>query len=150
MKLTADEYFQASQDHIEEARLLLNEDRYAFAHFTAGLAVECTFRAYAVRNGEAFDARHDLRNWFILARFDEVTDPSRSESIAAAYDVVALQWNSTQRYYAEGFLRAHFRNNRFDRGVKGNVVKELTRRLVEAALEVVTEGKLRWMSKLTN
>ena len=142
MKLTAAEYFLASQDHIEEARILLNEGRYTYLHFTAGLAVECMFRAYAVRNREVFNARHDLRNWFILARFDEVTDPSRSESIATAYDVVALQWNSTQRYYAESFLRAHFRNNQFDRGIKGNVVKELTRRLVEAALEVVTEGKL--------
>ena len=105
------------------------------------------FRAYAVRNGALFDGRHDLNKWFALARFDEVSDPSRSESVAAAYNIVAFQWNSTQRYYSEGFLRAHFRNNRFDRGIKGNVVKELTRRIVEAAFEVVTEGKLRWMSK---
>jgi hypothetical protein len=147
MKLTADEYFQASQDHIEETWLLLEERRYAFSHFTAGLAVECMFRAYAVRNGAAFDGKHDLRKWFALARFDEVTNPAHSERIAAAYDVVALQWNSTQRYYSEGFLRAHFHNNRFDRGIKGNIAKELTRRLVEAAFEVVTEGKLRWMSK---
>ena len=150
MRLTADEYFQASQDHIEEARLLLNENKYAYSHFTAGLAVECMFRAYAVRNGAAFDGKHDLRNWFALARFDEVIRPVHAEQIAAAYDIVVLQWNSTQRYYSEGFLRAHFRNNRFDRGIRGNTVKELTRRLVEAAFEVVTEGKLRWMSKLTN
>ncbi len=147
MKLTADEYFQASQDHIEESRLLLNEGRYAFSHYAAGLAVECMFRAYAVRNGAAFDGRHDLSKWFELARFDGVSDPSRLERIAAAYNIVALQWNSTQRYYSEGFLRAHFRNNRFDRGIKGNVVKELTRRIVEAAFEVVTEGKLRWTIK---
>lgn len=146
MKLTADEYFQASQDHVEEARLLLNERRYAFSHYTAGLAVECMFRAYSVHNGAAFDGRHDLNKWFALARFDEVIDQSRSESVAAAYNTVAFQWNSTQRYYSEGFLRAYLRDNRLDRGIKGSAVKELTRRIVEAAFEVVTEGKLRWMS----
>ena len=148
MKLTADEYFQASQDHIEEARILLNEGRYAFSHYTAGLAVECMFRAYAVRYGAAFDGRHDLSKWFELARFDQVSDPSRLESIAAAYNRVTLQWNSSQRYYSEGFLKAYFRNKELDRGIKGNAVKELTRRIVESAFEVVTEGKLRWMIKL--
>ena len=144
MKLTADEYYHAAFDHVDEARLLYEERRYVLSHYIAGLAVECLFRAYAVRNGEPFDGRHDLSKWFELARFDEIIVPSRLETISASYNIVVTQWNSTQRYYSDGFLRAYFRNARLDRGIKGDVVKELARRVVEAALEVVTEGRLRW------
>jgi HEPN domain-containing protein len=144
MKLTADEYRRAALDHVDEARLLYEENRYVLAHYIAGLAVECIFRAYAVRNGEPFEGRHDLSKWFELARFDEVIAASRSETVSAAYNVVVTQWSSTQRYYSDGFLRAYFRNAHLDRGIKGDAVKELTRRIIEAALEVVTEGKVRW------
>ena len=147
MKLTADEYYSAAQDYAKEVQLLFDENRYVLAHYVAGLAVECMFRAYAVRNGAAFDGRHDLSKWFELARFDQVSDSARLESIAAAYNVVALQWNSSQRYYSEGFLKAYLHSQELDRGIKGCAVKELTRRIIESALEVVTEGKLRWMSK---
>lgn len=144
MRLTADEYRLAALDHIDEARLLYDERRYVLTHYVAGLAVECMFRAYAVRNGVPFDARHDLRQWFISARFDEVIARSRAETVSASYNTVVTQWNSAQRYYSTGFLRAYFRNARLDLGIKGDVVKELSRRIVEAALEVVTEGILRW------
>lgn len=144
MKLTADECYRAAQDHAEEAQLLYDESRYVLAHYAAGLAVECMLRAYAVRNGAEFDGRHDLRKWFELARFDEVITQSHSESVLFAYNVVFIQWNSTQRYYSDGFLRASFRNARLDRGIRGDFVKELTRRITEAALVVVNEGTEQW------
>ncbi len=144
MKLTADEYYQAAQDHAEEARLLYDEGRYAFAHYVAGLAVECMFRAYAVRNGAAFDGRHDLRKWLELARFDEVITEAHLEATSFACNIVIVQWNSTQRYYSEDFLKAFFRNTHLDRGIRGNSVKELTRRVVDAAFVVVQEGIGQW------
>ncbi len=144
MRLTEETYFQAALDRADEARLLYDERRYVFAHYVAGLAVECTFRAYAVVNGEPFEGRHDLRRWFELARFDEVIAPPRLEDVSVAYNVIVTQWNSTQRYYSAGLLHAYFRNAQLDRGIKGDAVKELSRRAVVAALEVVTEGKLRW------
>jgi len=144
MKLTADEYYRAAQDHVGAARLLYDEGRYVLAHYVAGLAVECLFRAYAVRNGEPFDGRHDLRKWLEIARFDEAITPSRLEATSFAYNVVIIQWNSTQRYYSDSFLRAFFRNTQLDRGIKGDVVKELTRRIIEASLAVVNEGTAQW------
>lgn len=144
MKLTADEYYRAAQDHAEEARILYDEGRYAFAHYVAGLAVECMFRAYAVRNGASFDGRHDLRKWLELARFDEVITEAHLEAASFAYNTVIVQWSSTQRYYSDGFLRAFFRNTRLDRGIRGDAMKELTRRIVDAAFVVVQEGIARW------
>lgn len=144
MKLTADEYYRAAQDHAEEAQLLYDESRYVISHYVAGLAVECMLRAYAVRNGAMFDGRHDLNKWFELARFDEVISEARSEAVSLSYNVVFAQWSSTQRYYSDGFLRAFFRNARLDRGIKGNPVKEMSRRIVEASLAVVDEGTARW------
>ncbi len=144
MKLTADEYYQAAQDHVGAARLLYDESRYTLAHYIAGLAVERLFRAYAVRNGEPFDGRHDLRKWFELARFDEVITEPRLAVVSSAYSLVFVQWSSTQRYYSDSFLRAFFRNSRLDRGIKGSAVKELTRRIIEAALIVINEGTVQW------
>ena len=144
MKLTADEYYQAALDHIDEARLLYDENRYVLAHYVAGLAVECMLRAYAVRNGEPFEGRHNLSKWLELARFDEVIATSRREIVSSSYNVVVTQWNSTQRYYSDGFLRAYFRNAHLNRGIKGDAVKELTRRIAEAAFDVLNEGKVRW------
>ena len=144
MKLTAAEYLQASQDHIEEVRFLYEGRKYALAHYMAGLAVECMFRAYAVGNGTQFEGRHDLSKWFELARFDEVIAPQRSQAVSEAYSTILVQWNSVQRYYSLGFLRAYFRNAHLDRGVRGDVVKELSRRASEAAFIVVNEGTVRW------
>lgn len=144
MKLTADECYLAALDHVDEAQLLYDGNKYVLAHYVAGLAVECMFRAYAVRNGEPFEARHDLNKCLELARFDDVIAPSRSEAVAASYSVVVTQWNSTQRYFSDGFLKAYFRNAGLNRGIKGDPVKELTRRIVEAASIVVTEGRVRW------
>lgn len=144
MKLTADEYYRAAQDHAEDAQLLYDESRYVIAHYVAGLAVECMLRAYAVRNGAMFDGRHDLKKWFELARFDEVIAKPRLETVAFAYHTVFVQWNSTQRYYSDVLLRALFRNTRLDRGIQGDAVKELARRIVEAAFIVVNEGTAQW------
>ena len=144
MRLTADEYYRAAQDHAEDAQLLYDEGRYVIAHYVAGLAVECMLRAYAVRNGAMFDGRHDLNKWFELARFDEVITEPRLETVSFAYNVVFIQWNSAQRYYSDVLLRALFRNTRLDRGIRGDAVKELTRRIVEAALLVVGEGTAQW------
>lgn len=144
MRVTAESYFHAAQDHVEDASILWGRGRFVLAHYVAGLAVECMFRAYAVRHLTAFDARHDLRQWFEAARFDEVVAKKRLVSIEAAYSTVATQWNSTQRYYSIEILRAYFRDAQINRGIKGDAVKELSRRIVEAALEIVTEGVLRW------
>jgi hypothetical protein len=146
LKLTAEQYLEAAQERIEEAKRLHEDRYYGYSHYTSGLAVECVFRAYAVRNGAPFEGRHDLIKWFELARFDNLVAQSRHEKVSAAYGVVTTQWNSAHRYYSVDYLGAYFRNARLDRGIKGDPLKELSRRILESAVELVTEGKLRWTS----
>jgi hypothetical protein len=97
-----------------------------------------------VRNGVSFDSGHDLKKWLELSRFEDVVGSGRSESVSIAYGTVFRQWNSVHRYYSGQFLRAYFRAARVDRGIKGDALKELSRRLYSAARLIVTEGDMRW------
>ena len=62
MDFTAEHYFRASVERMNQAQFLYREGRgyYALAMYAAGLAVECLLRAYMVKRKREFEARHDL------------------------------------------------------------------------------------------
>lgn len=77
MTFGADSYKAAAHEHVNAARELYNRQRYALAHYVAGLAVECMLRAYRCRIDSVFDSRHDLHD---LARKSGFLDIVPGES----------------------------------------------------------------------
>jgi hypothetical protein len=146
MKFTAEAYHEASLEHVDSARELLDQNRFALANYTAGIAVECTFRAYAFRFDKSFDCRHDLKVWYDAAKFDGIVPSTQRETIAAAQGIICTHWSNSQRYCSVKFLGAYFKLAGLDRGIRGDFIKELTRQTVEAAFEIVTLGDRQWKS----
>lgn len=79
-----------------------------------------------------------------MSRLEAVVPSHLKEIVSVSLSVVAAQWNNSQRYYSVELLRAEYRRAQLDRGVKGDIVKELTRRTVAAAFEVVSIGEAQW------
>ncbi len=150
MKFTAEAYRQAALEHVATARELYDADlpRYALAHYVAGLAVECMLRAYRHRIDPEFDERHDLRALYKAARFDEIVPPALQEQIGTARSIVDSQWQNNHRFCSEEYLRSFFKRGALDRGIRGDFLKERTRRIVNAAFEIVSTGNKQWTKSL--
>lgn len=144
MKFTGESYYDAALEHLDTAREPLNLQRYALANYAAGVAVECIFRAYSYRYDKDFDCRHDLRVWYDAARFDNIVPKPKRADIAAALSVITTHWSNNQRYCSAKSLRAYFKLAQLDRGLRGDFVKELCRRTVDASFEIVTLGDHQW------
>ncbi len=148
MKVTGQSYRKAALDHVDVAQSLLEQKQFALVSYLAGLSVECMLRAYAHRVDQTFDGKHNLQVWFRKSRFDAVIPDGRQKEIGAALSLVVSQWNNSQRYYSLDLLKSEWKSAGLDRGIKGDFAKELTRRLVSAALDLVTIGEEQWKNSL--
>jgi len=148
MKVTEDSYRIAAINHASTAQDLVDNGRYPIAAYLAGLAVECMLRAYSHRIIGEFDARHDLRLWFRRSKFESVVPTIRADETDQAFTTVAAQWSNSQRYYSVELLRAEWKAAELDRGIRGDFVKERTRRLVNASWKIVRLGEEQWQNSL--
>jgi hypothetical protein len=128
------------------AQSLYDRDQFVLANYVAGLSTECVLRAYRHMIDPEFDARHDLGLLFKQSKFNAVVPESRRVQVAAALVVAVGLWSNDHRFLSERALRVKWKRKKFDRGVKGDFVKERTRQLVNAASEIVTVGVTRWTS----
>lgn len=144
MRVTAQAYREAASIQVEAARNMLEDRQYTLANYLAGLSVECMLRAYSSHLDNSFDARHDLRRWYEKSSLEAIVPTGQRERISIALSTVAAQWNNSQRYYSAELYRAEIKQAQLDRGIKGDALKEVTRRTVDAALEVVVIGEAQW------
>ena len=145
MQFSAEVYRDAAQEHVLTASELYDAGRYVAANYLSGVAVESIFRAYRFRLDPVFDARHDLRDLYRISKFEEVVPAGQMDAFAAHLDQVASQWSNAHRYRSERALRSFLKSAKLDRGVrKGDFLKELTRRMVNAATQVVVLGVRKW------
>ena len=142
--MDADTYKTAAAEHSTVAVELYQTGRFVLAHYVAGLAVECILRAYRYRIDPEFDARHDLDKLYKMARFADIVGPSQVERMSAAMELVLIQWSNNHRFRSEDALRKRFVKLGLYAGIKGDFMKELSRRIVNAAAEVVSVGVARW------
>ena len=141
---TAGVYLVAAQEHITAAMELHETGRYVLAHYVAGLSVECIFRAYRHRIDPQFDERHDLYELYKAAQFDEIVPEGREEEIGVALTEVVRRWNNDFRFRSETSLRSYLKRAHLDRGIRGNFLKESSRRIVNAAFALVDLGVCQW------
>jgi hypothetical protein len=140
----AEVYRAAGEEHVTAARELHETRRHVLSHYVAGLAVECLFRAYRFRLDPEFDARHDLRELYRASEFDTIIPDGVKPEVSAALGEVVSRWNNDFRFRSEASLRNYLRKAGLNHGVRGDFVKESSRRIVEAALVIVNLGVSQW------
>src|SRR5205823_4031714 len=126
------------------ARDLYDRRHYVMAHYVAGLAVECLLRAYRFRRNPEFDSRHDLLVLCDESGFQEAVGHRKQFRVRSIIQGIAYQWNNAHRFRSDEQFRRYLKQLRVDRGIRGSFVKENTRRIVEAAGEIVALGVRSW------
>jgi HEPN domain-containing protein len=147
MKFDGDHYIDAAPERANAARALYQAHRYTEAVYLAGVAVECVLRAYAQEGGEAFDARHDLRQLFKAATLERFVGGKQRKAVSAALGEVWMRWKNSYRYAPAERMRKEISRLRLDQGIKGDALKETARVAIENALVVVNKGRYQWKKK---
>ena len=94
MKISSEHYLEASQNRIEDARKLHNAGKYIGSIYLSGVSVECMFRAYAARNMDDFDSRHDLARLLRSSGILEIIGVSHRRNIGAALGNIWSRWKN--------------------------------------------------------
>lgn len=144
MAFNAEDYRIAAEEHVTAANQLYGLRRWALAHYVAGLAVECMFRAYRVRIDPQFDEKHYLGKLAKASGFLDIISSERVEVISAALSEVEARWQNDHRFRSEESLRRFLVERKLYLRIKGDFVKESSRRIVNAATELVNLGARQW------
>lgn len=164
MDFRPDDYFRAGVERMSQARALYKHgDRYALAMYCAGVAVECILRAFIVRRTREFDGRHDLIRLFgaskildnveqrVAAKRHSASDKSAAvevvQELRASMNLVVALWHNNLRYASEQRLRSFLVTLGAHHGIKGDIAKANTVRLLEAAQILVDKGVGLWTSR---
>jgi hypothetical protein len=123
--------------------------------YATGLAVECMLRAFVTRTVKEFDSRHIVSHLYARSRMWSLP-PGRSlrsglseddlDRIKRDLDVAIVDrlWRNEYRFAAGRRIATGYDDRgRADR-IKGDVVKENFRRLLEAAETIIRRGTLLW------
>jgi len=146
--ITADTYRRAAEARVEEARALHEQEHYALAHYVAGLAVECMMYAYLCRLGLPIEKHHDLIRHCSRCRFLGFLpqDGPVTLRVRAAMGDVRARWLNNHRYRDERELLHWLQSEaRLDENVaKQKRLRHSSRKIIDAAVAVVTAGRLAW------
>jgi len=144
MRSAAENYYKASSERIKDAYLLHTTGRYSFAMYASGLAVECLLRAFRVLSDPSFDARHDL--WLLWKKtpLSKVRYKKSSKRIFALMGEVSVRWQNSYRFVSHDEICSLLKKSGRDRGIQGDFLKYNSKKLYEAAREIVQLGGLQW------
>ena len=110
-------------------------------------------RAFINRRTREFDGRHDrqllLDQSGLLeirgtAGLDEDDLGRLKRELGGAVGMVNRLWNNSLRYASANRLRSHLHEMGFDRGIKGDALKEVLRRLLEGSSRIIDQGVTIW------
>lgn len=138
------DYRSAALERIGDALELRRLERYAFAMYAAGVAVECMLRAFRHPDLE-HQAHHDVVALFAACEADRLGERARAK-LRGPVQTVHLLWLNNFRYSHEQRLRQHLNDIKYYTRVKrgSDTLKVACIELMDAALEVVTVGDERW------
>ena len=144
MPMRALDYHDAAWDRINDALFLHTNGYFGLAMYASGVAVECMLRAFRLLRDTSFDERHDLWElWQNTSLADFQTKPY-FEKIHSSLGVVVSLWRNDFRFRSEDALRSVLRRMKANRGIKGDFLKYNSKKLYEAAREIIQIGAEQW------
>ena len=146
MGSSANSYHRAALERIVDADLLHAEGHYAFAMYASGLAVECLLRAFRLLDDSSFDERHDLWQLWKRTTLANARRESIYERSFALMSQINLRWRNSFRFASIKEVSSFLKATGQQRGVKGDFLKYNSKKLYEAARELVQLGGHQWIN----
>ena len=144
MSSSAAEYRAASLERMGDANQLKWLERYPFAMYAAGVAVECMLRAFRRQDREHV-SHHDVVAHLALCDRDRLGERAWGK-LRGPVQTVHLLWLNNFRYSDELRLRTHLSDLKYyERTKRGSdTLKVACIELMNASLAIVTIGDERW------
>jgi hypothetical protein len=141
---TVAEYRSAALERMGDANQLKRLERFPFAMYAAGVAVECMLRAFRHPDRE-HEAHHDVVALFGSCDAARLGDRALKK-LRGPVQTVHLLWLNNFRYLHEQRLRQHLSDIKYYKRVKrgSDTLKVACIELMDAALQIVTLGDERW------
>jgi hypothetical protein len=158
MDFPPEHYFQTATQRMRQARYLHEEgSSFALSIYVGGVAVECLLRAFKGRRDPTFDERHDLLRLFAASGMlhtdsdklrakgwtDDQIDSHRRTLQVAVNEIVRV-WANNYRFASEERMRAYLKQVTGYQRIKGDSLKEISRRFLGSAQEFMNKGVLLW------
>ena len=152
MTNTAQTYYNAAQFHlaaassflgVSDANNLLNKYDYFWAHYAAGLSVECILRAHGMKADSEFVGRHDLMKLAEKSAFLSLPREARYDDYRSYLVEINERWRSDQRFMDEKQLERYLTDLGYDK-IKGDKIKHSSQRMYELATRIVGLGTVKW------
>jgi len=158
MDFTPEHYFQTATERMRQALQLYDEgSSYALAIYIGGLAVECMLRAFKGRRDPTFDERHDLLRLFAASGilyvdraklramlWSDAQIDSHLQTLRIASNEIFRLWANNYRFASEERLRSHLKRITSYQKIKGDYLKEQSRRFLNAAQTFIDKGVVLW------
>jgi hypothetical protein len=141
---SAADYRNAALERIGDAHELKRLERYPFATYTAGVAVECLLRAFRHPDRD-HEAHHDVIAHLAACDRDRLGERAWAK-LRGPVQTVHLLWLNSFRYLHESRLRKHLNEIKYYERVRrgSDTLKVACIELMDAALAIVTVGDERW------
>ena len=161
MQFTAEQYYRASLERMEQARRIYRGGAaFALAMYCGGLAVESLLRAFRWTEDTSFEGRHDLSDLLKASQLLRIDDEfmrrkgvsedvirASGLELRAAMNEVIILWHNNMRFASEASLKAILNKIHKLQGVKGDPLKKNAMDLLAAAQTVINRGVTLWTSK---
>ncbi|MDZ7289925.1 MAG: HEPN domain-containing protein [candidate division KSB1 bacterium] len=144
MGSTAETYYRAAWERIDDAYFLHVERHYSFAMYASGLAVECLLRAFRILKDSSFEERHDLWQLWKKTVLANIRRKPTYERSYALMNEINLRWRNSFRFAPADEINSFLKNADQHRGIKGDILKYNSKRLYEAARELIQLGAVQW------
>jgi hypothetical protein len=141
---TPADYRNAALERMGDADQLKRLERYPFAMYGAGVAVECMLRAFRHPDRE-HAAHHDVVGHLVACDRERMGERAWGR-LRGPVQSVHLLWLNTFRYADESRLRKHLNDLKYYGRLKrgSDTLKVACIELMNAALAIVTIGDERW------
>ena len=158
MEFPAEHYFQTAAERMRQAQHLHHEgSSFALAIYVGGVAVECLLRAFKGRRDPTFDEKHDLLRLFSASgmlrvdrdklrkeRWTEAQIESHLQTLRVAVNEIVRLWANNYRFASEERLRLHLKKITGYQRIKGDYLKEQSRRFLGSVQRFVDKGVVQW------
>ena len=144
MTSTENTYRAAAKEHLSRAQDQFDNGEYFLSHYLAGLAVECHLRAYVRRKTKIFDSRHDLQWLAKESGFYNIVPENMTSHFSTIFATVNIRWRSNYRYYSNRQFLDYMNGIQAEFNAPGDRWKNLARRLLNGAYEVIGQGEAKW------
>lgn len=158
MEFPPEHYFQTASQRMRQAHHLYKQGAsYALAMYVGGVAVECLLRGFKGRRDPTFDEKHNLLRLFWasgmllvdreklrLHGWSDARIDNHCKAIRVAVNEIVRLWANNYRFASEERLRSHLKSITAYRTIKGDYLKEQTRRFLNSAQQFFDKGIMLW------